>query len=152
MSEIPSGSTTVLQNNIDLDPLTLLLMISLDQLDPDSDFRSLFQNFCGSEPEVLPCSVLTFERYLCVSLQVRLQSLVIHVLRGGKRGGDRRVNPAEVHPGSCCVSLGSCPRCLLRCSEQRAQTSPCPGALHGGADRVTQGALGQRAAAAAEHS
>lgn len=71
-------------------------------------------------------SCLTSERYLGILLQVFLQFLVVHVLAGGKRGGDGRVDPADVQPGSCGVSS----------SQQGAQTSPWPDAQHG--DRLTE--------------
>lgn len=77
----------------------------------------------------------TFKRNLCIFLQVVLQLLVVHVLLAGERGGDRRINPAEVQPARCSVAQGSVPATP---PAQGGAAPPSPDAQHGEADTVAE--------------
>lgn len=89
-------------------------------------------------PAVYFASRLTSERHLGIFLQVLLQFLVIYVLPGGKRGGDGRVDPADVQFSSRGVAPGGSPGGGGDPSEQGAHASPRLDALHGEADGLTR--------------
>ncbi|TNN33075.1 hypothetical protein EYF80_056765 [Liparis tanakae] len=79
-------------------------------------------------------AVLTSERDLGVLPQVRLQLPVVHVLLGGERGRDGRVDPAEVQPAARGAAAGPAPWRQRTPSAQGTQNSPDPDQEHREAD------------------
>lgn len=76
---------------------------------------------------------LTSERNVGVLLQVLLQLLQVHVLLGGERRGDGRVNAAQVRSGARRAALES-PRAQERLRAAGSQAYAGTRAVHGGAD------------------
>lgn len=77
-------------------------------------------------------SVLTFKRNLRVPVQVLLQLVTVHFLRGGEGRSDGRVDAAEVQLGGGRRAVTSPPRGPVAATG--AQVSPDAGAQHRGTD------------------